>query len=65
MQQMRREDYFVPPEEDPMEPNLPLVPLSQEELEAWWPFKRLDPQRFPKSVATSYSCLEDFEDAPF
>ena len=34
------------------------VPLTQQELLAWWPFDRLDPKRFPKQVKN-----EDVEDA--
>ena len=33
--------------------------LTQEELKAWWPFKRLDPKRMPKKVPTNH----DYEDA--
>jgi hypothetical protein len=33
--------------------------LSQEELKAWWPFKRLDPKRMPRKVPTNH----DYEDA--
>lgn len=32
--------------------------LTQAELEAWWPFKRLDPKRFPRAARK-----EDVEDA--
>ncbi len=35
--------------------------LSQKELEAWWPFTRLDPKRFPKQP----SVYDTAEPAPF
>mgnify|MGYP003333715927 CR=1 FL=1 len=35
------------------------VRLTQSELEAWWPFERLDPKRFPKPAPA-----QDIEDAP-
>jgi len=35
--------------------------LSQKELEAWWPFTRLDPKRFPKQP----SVYDTTEPAPF
>lgn len=28
--------------------------LSQEELKAWWPFKRLDPKRMPRKVPKNH-----------
>lgn len=34
------------------------APLTQAELLAWWPFTRLDPKRFPKTVRN-----HDVEDA--
>jgi len=34
------------------------VRLTQAELEAWWPFKRLDPKRFPRAARN-----QDVEDA--
>jgi hypothetical protein len=34
------------------------APLTQAELLAWWPFERLDPKRFPKTVRN-----HDVEDA--
>ena len=33
--------------------------LTQEELKAWWPFKRLDPKLMPRKVPTNH----DYEDA--
>jgi hypothetical protein len=33
--------------------------LTQEELKAWWPFKRLDPKRMPRKVPKNH----DYEDA--
>jgi Ser/Thr protein kinase RdoA (MazF antagonist) len=35
-------------------------PLTQEELKAWWPFTRLDPNRMPKKTKPE---PEKFEDA--
>jgi len=37
--------------------------LTQEELNAWWPFNRLDPKRFPKNLKTTFSHSEE-DDAP-
>lgn len=37
------------------------LPLTQEELKAWWPFERLDPKRFPKATKTNE--LDDVEEA--
>lgn len=59
---MRTDEYFVPEADDRQQAE---QPLSQEELEAWWPFKRLEPNRFPKHVAAKTNHLEDIEDAPF
>jgi hypothetical protein len=53
---MRTEEHFIPEADD--------RPLSQQELEAWWPFKRLEPSRFPKQAPTPKH-LDEFEDAPF
>jgi hypothetical protein len=52
---MKADEYFVQEADD--------RPLSQEELERWWPFERLEPKRFPNTPATNP--LEEFEDAPF
>lgn len=37
--------------------------LTQDELARWWPFKRLDPKRFPK--AKKHDPLEEMDEAPF
>lgn len=55
---MRVEDYFV---QEPGDQH----PLTQEELEQWWPFERLEPKRFPKTGPLQTNPLDEFEDAPF
>lgn len=37
--------------------------LTQQQLEAWWPFTRLDPSRFPKAQKQT-DPLDDVEEAP-
>lgn len=37
--------------------------LTQQELQAWWPFTRLDPSRFPKNQKQSGNPLDEIEDA--
>ena len=37
----------------------PLRRLTQEELNAWWPFDRLDPKLFPKNLKTTFSHTEE------
>lgn len=54
---MKADEYFVQEADD--------RPLSQEELERWWPFERLEPNRFPKPTPPQTNPLEEFEDAPF
>ena len=40
--------------------------LTQQQLEAWWPFTRLDPSLFPKAPRSSQRAdpLDDVEEAP-
>lgn len=38
--------------------------LTQQQLEAWWPFTRLDPRLFPKAPKQT-DHLDDVEDAPW
>ena len=35
--------------------------LSQAELNAWWPFERLDPKLFPKKLKTTFFPTEEEE----
>lgn len=37
--------------------------LTQEELERWWPFTRLDPKRFPKAPSKDPVQQPDCEEA--
>lgn len=38
--------------------------LTQEELEKWWPFDRLDPKLFPKQKKQDPQPIEPYEEAP-
>ncbi len=40
--------------------------LTQQQLEAWWPFTRLNPSLFPKAPRSSQRAdpLDDVEEAP-
>lgn len=38
--------------------------LTEEEYKGWWPFERLEPERFPKTTKKKPEYPTDTEEAP-